>query len=616
MPTADPVCLSYRGRRQWRAHTKLPAGWYSAGADQGTWKPAEVRWPTYPNSTGGIFPFHLQPRSIPLLYERPLEFVREMPLRPEDVKPFSFSENQAEIPPNTCTAIELDAGVLTTAYIKLPMSGGKDAEIVLRYAECYTGETLFDKGDRCDCVNYKLNGDEDVYLPSGNLETYEPFAFRTFRFLRIEVQTGDAPLVLCMPEMIETAYPLEYKSTFTSSDKDLEKLWEIGKRTLQLCMHETYEDCPYYEQLQYTMDTRLQILFTYALSGDTRMALRTIEDYHASILPEGILQSRYPCQVTQVIPMFALHWVFMLEDYYQQTGDASIPRRYRPTIDNVLDWYGRHINETGLVGRTEYWQFTDWVETWEIQQGMSNSSRVGPSTSNNLFYVLALRCAARLNRLTGRNDSAQEYEAQAEIILANVQKHCWNAELGFYREGPGMDEYGQHSQVLAVLTGIAPDAPALMRKALDSPDLLQCSFPWLFYFIRALEQAGMYDCTTLFYERLLQFVQLNSTTIPERHYWVRSECHAWGAFPLYEFPRTLLGVRPGAPGWREIAVQPYFGIAPDCAGTVTTPVGDVKVEWTRTKLTVSAPKGVPCTITLPDGRTTVLSDGGDYQVNI
>jgi len=39
---------------------------------------------------------------------------------------------------------------------------------------------------------------------------------------------------------------------------------------------ETYMDCPYYEQLQFIMDTRLQMLFTYAVSRDARLAKKAL----------------------------------------------------------------------------------------------------------------------------------------------------------------------------------------------------------------------------------------------------------------------------------------------------------------------------------------------------
>lgn len=123
-----------------------------------------------------------------------------------------------------------------------------------------------------------------------------------------------------MPEFLETGYPLEVKAEFDFPDERMRRLWEISVRTLKRCMHDTHEDCPYYEQLQYTLDTRLQMLFTYAVSGDARMAANVLWDYHCSRLPDGILQSRYPCTHTQVIPDFAIHWIYMLEEYALQTG--------------------------------------------------------------------------------------------------------------------------------------------------------------------------------------------------------------------------------------------------------------------------------------------------------
>jgi hypothetical protein len=260
------------------------------------------------------------------------------------------------------------------------------------------------------------------------------------------------------------------------------------------------------------------------------------------------------------------------------------------------------------------------VEDWEGRYGMSAASQAGPSVSNNLTYVLALGSAARLNRLTGRNDAACAYEADARAILANVEKRCWDATTGLYREGPGIDEYTQHAQVLAVLTGLAADPKALMGKALAEPGLHQCSFPWMFYFLRALERAGMYERASVFYDRLIHFVKLNATTIPERHYQTRSECHAWGAFPLYEFPHTLLGVQPGSPGWGEILIRPFFGIATDCAGTVATPIGQVEVAWEQKgdhiALRGRSPESIPCVIALPGGRRVNLPRGGAFTESL
>lgn len=126
------------------------------------------------------------------------------------------------------------------------------------------------------------------------MEIYEPFWFRTFRYVRLEVQAGVEPLTISSFSYRETGYPLQPEGNFHCSDEQYNQLWELSVRTLQRCMHETYEDTPYYEQLQYTMDTKLMMEFTYLLSGDDRLARRAMEDYKASQLPNGMLQSRYP----------------------------------------------------------------------------------------------------------------------------------------------------------------------------------------------------------------------------------------------------------------------------------------------------------------------------------
>ena len=291
--------------------SRLPHGWIEAKSSPAdAWRPAASLWRAEDKmlSTFGIIPvFPLTPRPIPLAMEQPARFSREMPLRSEDVAPIVFgSHDHAVVPPNSTMAVELDAGELTTGFIQLKLQGGTGSRVCLRYAEGYSvaeGRHAR-KGVRDDWQNYTINGHEDEYFPGGESECYIPFWFRTFRFVRVEIQTADEALTLFKPDYTETGYPLEVLSDVQASESWIKELWDMSVRTLRRCMHETYEDCPYYEQLQYIQDSRLEMLFTYAVSGDPPLARRPPADINTTKNPDRKLQPPYTTHQTQVNPPF------------------------------------------------------------------------------------------------------------------------------------------------------------------------------------------------------------------------------------------------------------------------------------------------------------------------
>lgn len=268
----------------------LAFGWKRPGFDDGPWEPAK------PYSASELpeneSPARLSQRTIPFMYRHPrtLDRVSDVPKSDLPVEAWeSFIEDGAHpvsLAPGTETSVVFDAGEEMTGYPCLALSGGKGSRIELLYAECYVLPTEAGqvKGNRLDKENGILTGYSDTYTVLGlgteeNPETYEPYWFRTFRFIRMTVHVGEQPLTLHSFHYEETGYPLEVGTEAVASDRTLSDIWDISLRTLRRCMHETYMDCPYYEQLQYAMDARSQILYTYAVSADDRLARKTIDDF-------------------------------------------------------------------------------------------------------------------------------------------------------------------------------------------------------------------------------------------------------------------------------------------------------------------------------------------------
>ncbi len=468
-----------------------------------------------------------QPRPIQKLYRR----VNSIP-----------GWEACTVTPGTTASFVLDAGRLTTAYFRIGFAGGRNAKVRLTYAESYfqkdeNGRPY--KGVRDDASGY-IDGIHDTYIVSGTEgEIYEPFRFRTFRFIQVDVTAADDPVTILPQEYIETAYPLDNCKKPIFTDPAKEKLYDVAFRTLQLCAHDTYEDCPYYEQLMYAGDSRLEMLFTYAATDELDLPRQAIRLFVSSMQANGFTQARFPSREDQIIPDFCLYIVMMLEDYVNHTGDLEFVRPFIPIAERIVETFLAKRLDNGLLAPQGYWDYFDWTQEWAAAS-MTNTPtavRDGASALQNVFFVYAAQALIRLLPKFDRASLAEAYQAECDAILKKVRDLCYVPEKGLFKEGPVTEEYSQHTQIYAVLTGLVQgdEAYAIMEKVLDDKSLIQCSFVQKFYLFRALEKVGLYDRTEELWQAWQDFIDLHCTTFPETPFDPRSDCHAWSALPLYEF---------------------------------------------------------------------------------
>ncbi|MFD0673542.1 alpha-L-rhamnosidase C-terminal domain-containing protein [Cohnella sp. GCM10027633] len=600
----------------------LPRGWREADFDDSSWlqpKPAEPLDRLY----GGLTPWQLAPRPIPPMRETERAFGRVMRGSFAGVTVDASSVFPLRISPGEEIWLELDAGLLTTGYPQLAVAGGTGGRVNLLYSESYEYENRDShggsrRGVRDDPEGKALIGNDDTYAPAGwgtlaEPETYEPMNRRAFRFVRLSAQAGREPLVIVGLTYLETGYPLDVATKVETSDPLAPSMWDISLNTLRRCMQDTYEDTPYYEQMQYIMDAKSQAMFTYAVSADDRLPRKTIHDFHSSLAPSGLLQSRYPSVSRQIIPGFALFWIMMVHDHYRHFADVSLAKRYLPTADAVLGWFDRRIDGSGLVGvmPEAYWSFVDWVEEWRAQAGSPPAKWQGPMTVYNLMYAAALRQASELNARCGRADTAAEYAERASAIVETVNRLCFDPEAGLYRDGPGVRQFSQHAQLWAVLGGAAEGEAGkrLLENMLSRKELPKASFSMSHFLFRALAKVGLYDRTAELWAPWKEQIGLNLTAWVEDPVQQRSDCHGWGALPLYEYTAETLGVQPEEPGYAAIRIAPKLAGLTWARGEAATPRGIVKVEWrvegegaaARFELRAEAPAGVPVVVELPDG---------------
>lgn len=503
------------------------------------------------------------------------------------------------IPGHTTATLLLDQGFLTNAYPHLQFGGGAGATVSLTYAEALYSK-LPVKGNRSVVEGKFIVGRKDSILSDGSDgQEFTTLSWRTFRYLQLRIVTGDQPLVLNDIYSMFTGYPFRDNARLETGDPQIGKMLDIGWRTARLCAVETYMDCPYYEQLQYVGDTRIQALVSLYNSGDDRLVKNAIEQLDESRLPEGVTLSRYPSRTTQLIPTFSLWWIGMLHDYWLYGKDTAFVMDKLPGERQVLDYFRRFQRADGSLRGVPYWAFTDWVDSPGWESGMAPAGADGSSSVLDLQLLWAYQLAAEMEARGGLHEYASLYRGRAQQLTKTIREKYWVESRGLFADRPEKDLFSQHANALAILTGVVTgaEAKAVARRLLSDSGLAPASIYFKYYLHRALISAGYGNDYLRWLDKWREDIAMGLTTWAEMSDVAasRSDCHAWGSSPNIEFFRTVLGIDSDAPGFTDIRVEPHPGELHELSGQMPHPMGTVtasyKLEAGKWKIGIGLPPG-------------------------
>jgi alpha-L-rhamnosidase len=579
-------------------YRKYPLGWQGNTYNDTAWAHAK-------QLVNGLPKGVLQTDLSWMLIPRTIPQVELKPQRLQTVRsviginlPVSFPAAMAAftIPAHTSVKILLDAGVLTNAYPVLDFSKGKDADITLGYAEAlYVDEgdnkswkAQNKKGNRNDVMGKRFVGVKDELIADGATDqTFTSLAWRTYRYMQLEIKTADEPLIIKDVYGIFTGYPFELKAKFSAEDTTLEKIFATGWRTARLCAMETYMDCPYYEQLQYVGDTRIQSMVSLYNSGDDKLMRNAITQLDYSRMAEGITLSRYPTANAQEIPTFSLWWIGMLDDYYLYRNDPSFIKQFLPGERQVLQFFNKYQQRDGSLKNAPYWEFTDWAEGDGWQSGVPPLGKDGSSAALDLQLLWAYQIAAKLENGLGMKVLANEYSKRAAMLTETVKRKYWDNTKQLFADTEEKKYFSQHTNTLAILANVitGEQAKKVAQKIISDTSLTQATIYFQYYVSQALRKAGFGN---LYLDRLQVWkdnLAAGLTTWAEISdiNAARSDCHAWGASPNIEFFRTVLGIDSDGPGFNKIKIEPHLGSLKIVSGSMPHPKGEIKASYHLTQ---------------------------------
>ena len=333
------------------------------------------------------------------------------------------------------------------------------------------------------------------------------------------------------------------------------RIWDVSVRTLRLCMHEHYEDCPWREQALYGNDARNQMLCGYyAFGRDNRMPEHSIALLGRGLGDDGWLEMCMPAKISITIPSFTFCWVLSVDDNLRYRRDLDFTRAMLPTVRSILDRRLSEIREDMLpcpVG-SRYWQFYEWsagMSGGKVGGRLENPGAVCFESPLNLLFVMALEAGARCDETAGDGNRAKAWREAAQRVRAAVRARFWNAEKGQFEMRLG-DEVkpSELVQSLALLAGAVPpeERGRVAAKLSARSDWTETTLSQALYKYEALIAFGGEpakavlpqmegDWAAMLDKGATSFWEVREGAKAFRD--AGSLCHGWSAVPVYIYGR-------------------------------------------------------------------------------
>lgn len=469
------------------------------------------------------------------------------------------------------------------AYPYCEVSGGRGAKLAWGWAESLYLPGGNAKGNRTEFIGKNFRGNTDTFVMDGGAHRkFTTLWWRAGRWCLLSIKTGAEPLTIHRLTLDESRYPYENQGAFEAGDPSLRGVIDLAARGIQMCAHETYMDCPFYEQLMYDGDTRLELLTTSVMTRDDRLIKRAIELLDFSRRNWGFANERYPAYLPQNSPTFSMIWALMLHDFAWWHNDRAFVKARALGLRSMLEQFQPYLNGDNLLEDLPGWPFMDWVPQWNA--GDAPDGVHGVSALNNLLYIYALQQSAEIEDYLDEPLLAQRLRQQAAKTAGAVRAKFWDESRGLMADNLAHTEFSEHGQCLALLTDTlsGEQARRCFENLLTAPDLKRATIYFSFYLLDTFRKFGRGDLILRRMDFWKDLVKQGLKTPVEAPGNTRSDCHAWGSHPLFHLHASVAGIRPDSPGFRTVRIAPLPGDLPKIVCRTPHPDGFISMDLSFT----------------------------------
>lgn len=426
----------------------------------------------------------------------------------------------------------------TVGFVSLDFEVPESCEVLIGY-----GEHLEDLRVRSFIKNRNFCG--SYHATAGRNRFFYPFQRLGMRYLQIHIYSEKG--IIYHAGIRKTYYPLQEKN-YEINNILHRRIYEVGIRTLQLCMHEHYEDCPWREQSLYAFDSRIQMLCGYHAFEEFEFAKASLRLMARSQREDGLLELCSPGKVPITIPGFSAVFVRAVKEYFEYSGDIAFIEEIFNLVEGVVRCFESRIQDNGLLPYFEvdkYWNFYEWSE------GLSGDERLEGEAQYeaplNILASDAFYCFARICDMV-KPDMSSHYDKLHEEMNKSIHEFFYDDEKKLYvtRKGHGVgNEVHAFTQALALYVGVVPqDKKSAVIENTIAGNVIPCTLSSSIYLYDALLNEGntYIDYVEREIERRWGAMLFNGAT----SFWETDEghiafenagslCHGWSAVPVYIF---------------------------------------------------------------------------------
>lgn len=439
---------------------------------------------------------------------------------------------------------------------------------------------------------------EDMVLADG--DDYTCIVMHSIGGIHVTVLSADEGACI-RPSALFVRYPALFDGKTVTSDEGLNKVFDVCKWTLGICRQTIHLDSPMHQELlactgDYYIET-LMTLFTY---GDLSLSREDVVK-----TAKWLVQNKGRMFHTS----YSLIWVQMIKLVWRYLDDNSLLDECRDGMNALFDLFETYIGGSGLLENPPDYMFVDWMVTDGYT--LHHPPRYIGQTVLNAFWYKALCDGAELASVMGWPEG-EKWAARAATVPDAFNAAFYDEEKGLYFEGIDTDEtknrrsYARYGNILAAAYGLCDEERAvrLIRLCADDSAPLRPIQPYFMnYLMQAVENHGLLPELGMklvgkwvpYAEKLDKGLQEGWFT-PEDGY-VFDHSHAWGGYPAYFLPVTLLGFKLLENGYKKIRLAPRLYGLKSADILFPTPFGPVHVTMAEGKEPViEIPQGIEAVI--------------------